>query len=96
MQLELVVPMKIADASFGVKKGSPFSRFLNFEITKMRRSGLLQRIMKRNALKEHFCPAQANFDGKVPIKFQKVIFPFSILLLGALFSLIFFSIEIIK
>ena len=88
--------MKMADASFGVKKGFPLSRFLNFEITKMRRSGLLQHIMERDAMKKHFCPEQVKFDDKVPIKLQKVMFPFSILLLGVVFSVIFLFIEIVK
>ena len=88
--------MKIAHASFGVKKGFPFSPFLNLEITKMRGSGLLQLINQRNALKKPLCTEEATFDGKVKIKIQKVIFPFSIILLGVIFSVIILSIEIMK
>ena len=88
--------MKIAHASFGVKKGFPFSPFLNFEITKMRGSGLLQLINQRNALKKPLCADETTFDGKVKIKIQKVIFPFCIILLGVIFSVIILSIEILK
>ena len=88
--------MKIAQASFGVKKGFPFSPFLNFEITKMKGSGLLQLIIQRNALKKPSCTEEVTFDDKNQIKIQKVIFPFSIILLGVIFSVIILSIEIKK
>ena len=88
--------MKIAYSSFGVKKGFPFSPFLNFEITKMRGSGLFQLMNQRNALKKPLCTEETTFDGKVQIKIQKVIFPFSIILLGFIFSVIILSVEIMK
>ena len=88
--------MKMTPASFGVKKGFPFSTFVNLEFTKMRGSGLLQRIIKRNALKKPLCTEEVPFDDKVKIKIQKVIFPFSIILLGVIFSVIILSIEILK
>ena len=88
--------MKIAHASFGVKKGFPFSPFLNFELTKMRGSGLLQLINQRNALKKPLCTEEATFDDRVQIKIQKVIFPFCIILLGIICSVIILSIEITR
>ena len=95
-QLELVVHMKFSDASFAVKKGFPFLPFLNMEITKMRRSGLLYHILERILFKKPFCPSKHNDDDEAPIKIQKAVLPFSIIVLGFISSLIFLAIELIN
>ena len=88
--------MKFSDASFAVKKGFPFLPFLNMEITKMRRSGLLYHILERILFKKPFCPSKYNIDDEAPIKIQKAVFPFSIIVLGFISSLIFLAIELIN
>ena len=88
--------MKFSDASFAVKKGFPFLPFLNMEITKMRRSGLLYHILERILFKKPFCPSKHNDDDEAPFKIQKAVLPFSIIVLGFISSLIFLAIELIN
>ena len=76
----MIVPFKTPlPLSFGVRKGWPYKRFLNFHLNKMRDNGLLQNILERNAFKKHSCETQ---DGPISIQFTKMIFPFIIFLLG--------------
>ena len=86
----------IGYSTFGVKKGLPFTPFLNAEIIKLQSSGVMQQIMQRNALKKTICPKTKSFDGNDQIKFQKVVFPFSIILFGIVFSMVFLCVEYMK
>ena len=89
--------MKHGYTTFGVRKGLPFTPYLNYEIIKLQSSGVMQHIMERNAHKRHaICQEIKSFDDKDQINFKKVIFPFSIIILGVFMSIIFLTVEIIK
>ena len=73
--------------SIGVKKGLPFTKFLNHELTKLRGSGVLQNIL---AIPTQTCPLD---EKTMPITFHKMIFLFTVLVLGVILSIITFIIE---
>ena len=90
-QLELVwqIPKKIFDATIGIQKGSPYIRFMNHEITKLRGSGMLQRFFIRPNSKNSVCNnSDTNEDPIVSLSFEKVIFLFAIFLFGSVFAIL--------
>jgi len=95
-KLELVVPMDVGKLSFGVKKGFPFSSFLNSEITKLKKSGVLKHMVDQQEYGNIFCSEKEDLGKNVQITIQKVIFPFCIILFGILVSLILLALEIMK
>ena len=87
----MIVPFKTQlPLSFGVRKGWPYKRFLNFHLNRMRDNGQLQNILERNAFKKHSCQTQ---DGPISIQFTKMIFPFIIFLLGGTIAVSLFFVE---
>ena len=88
--------MKHGYSTFGIKKGLPYTPFLNFEIIKLQSSGVIQLILERHALKKPACRMKKSFDDNVQIRFQKVIFPFSIIILGIVCSIMFLTVEVIE
>ena len=74
-------------ASIGVKKSLPVTKFLNYEMNKLRGSGVLQNIL---AIPEQSCPLNENL---LPITFSKMIFLFSVFVLGGILSIIIFIFE---
>ena len=69
--------------SFGVKKNWPYLRSMNYQITKLRQSGMVDILLERNSLKQPQCLADESKnsnDQKVPL--HKVILPFSIIIIG--------------
>ena len=90
-QLEMVVPMKLADSSFIIKKELPFSKFLNHQISMLRGSGIMQHILEKDETKK---PCQTEENSK-SIQFKKVIFPFFIYMIGVISALAIFFIELI-
>ena len=74
-------------ASIGVKKTLPFKKFLNNELNKIRGSGLLQNIM--TTPKEN-CPLD---EKLMPITLPKMVFLFTVFVLGGILSIIIFIIE---
>ena len=88
--------MDVGKLSFGVKKGFPFSSFLNSEITKLKKSGVLKHMVDKQESRSVFCSDKDDLGKNVQITFQKVIFPFSIILFGIMVSLIFLVLEIMK
>jgi hypothetical protein len=83
----MVVKMQEALMSIGVKKGLPYTKFLNRELSKLRGSGVLQNIL---AIPKLTCPLD---EELIPITFSKIIFLFSIFILGGTLSIIIFIIE---
>ena len=83
----MVVKMPDILASIGVKKTLPFKKFLNNELNKIRGSGLLQNIM--TTPKEN-CPLD---EKLMPITLPKMVFLFTVFVLGGILSIIIFIIE---
>ena len=83
----MVVKMQNDLLSIGVKKGLPFTKFLNFELNKLRGSGVLQNIL---AIPTQTCPLD---EKTMPITFHKIVFLFTVLVLGVILSIITFIIE---
>ena len=74
-------------ASIGVKKALPFTKFLNYELNKLRESGVLQNVL---AIPKQTCPLDENL---MPINFSKTIFLFTVFIVGGLISVIIFIFE---
>ena len=83
----MVVKMQDVMGSFGVKKGLPFTKFLNYELNKLRGSGVLQNVL---AIPKQNCPLDEN---SMPIAFSKTISLFTVFVLGGILSIIIFIFE---
>ena len=73
--------------SIGAKKALPFTKFLNYELNKLRGSGVLQNAL---AVPKQNCPLDEN---PMPIIFSKMIFLFTVFVLGGALSIITFIFE---
>ena len=73
--------------SIGVKKALPFTKFLNYELNKLRESGVLQNVL---AIPKQTCPLDENM---MPITFSKTIFLFTVFIVGGTISIIIFIFE---
>ena len=73
--------------SFGVKKAFPFTKFLNYKLNKLRGSGVLQNIL---TIPKQNCPLNEN---PMPITFHKMVFLFTVFVLGGILSIIIFTFE---
>ena len=73
--------------SIGVKKTLPFTKFLNYELNKLRESGVLQNVL---AIPKQTCPLDENL---MPITFSKTIFLFTVFIVGGTISIIIFIFE---
>ena len=83
----MVVKMQDVAASIGVKKGLPFTKFLNYELNKLRGSGVLQNVL---AIPKQNCPLDEN---PMPITFSKMVFLFIVFVLGGILSIIMLIVE---
>ena len=83
----MVVKMQDVLGSIGVKKALPFTKFLNYELNKLRGSGVLQNIL---AISKKNCPLDEN---PMPIAFSKTVFLFTVFVLGGMLSIIIFVFE---
>ena len=83
----MVVKMQDTLSSIGVKKDLPVTKFLNYELNKLRGSGVLQNVLARPRLN---CPLDENLT---PITFYKVVFLFTVFILGVILSSIIIIIE---
>ena len=86
----MVVPIKFTDSSIVIKKESPYTRFLNHHINKLRRSGIMQHLLDKYAAKKPSCQTE---EKSKSIHFQKVIFPFFVYMIGIISALAIFFIE---
>ena len=93
----MVVPFKLFDSTFGIKKKFPFANFMNYEIRKFQESGMLQLILERyDDLKQTRCYGQDSSNEEVvSLKYQKVIFPFVIIIGGFFLACVFLGLEAI-
>ena len=90
----MVVQIGMPPKSFAVKKNFPYARFLNYEITKLRESGMIDVILTRNQFKPPQCQDQETEEtNQEKISLQKVILPFTLILIGMIFACIVLSIE---
>ena len=83
----MVVKMQDVAASIGVKKGLPLTKFLNYELNKLRGSGVLQNVL---AIPKQNCPLDENL---MPITFSKMVFLFIVFVLGGILSIIMLIVE---
>ena len=83
----MVVKMQDVAASIGVKKGLPLTKFLNYELNKLRGSGVLQNVL---AIPKQNCPLDEN---PMPITFSKMVFLFIVFVLGGILSIIILIVE---
>ena len=73
--------------SIGVRKALPFTKFLNYELNKLRGTGVIQNVF---STPEQNCPLNEN---PMPITFFKMVFLFSVFVLGGILSIIIFVFE---
>jgi hypothetical protein len=83
----MVIKMQDVLGSIGVKKALPFTKFLNYELNKLRGSGVLQNVL---AIPKQNCPLDEN---STPIAFSKTISLFTVFVLGGILSIIIFIFE---
>ena len=83
----MVVKMQDVLGSIGAKKDLPFTKFLNYELNKLRGSGVLQNVL---AIPKQNCPLDEN---STPIAFSKMISLFTVFVLGGILSIIIFIFE---
>ena len=83
----MVIKMQDELGSFGVKKALLFTKFLNYKLNKLRGSGVLQNIL---TIPKQNCPLNEN---PMPITFHKMVFLFTIFVLGGILSIIILIIE---
>ena len=77
-----------------MKKGSPYTLFLNNEMKTLQESGTIQIIMKRyDDLKQKKCDGLNTIEENNSLSYQKVIFPFLIVLCGFFFACITLGLE---
>ena len=77
-----------------MKKGSPYTPFLTNEMKTLQESGTIQIIMKRyDDLKQKKCDGQNTIEENNSLSYQKVIFPFLIVLCGFFFACITLGLE---
>ena len=83
----MVVTMQDVLESIGVRKALPFTKFLNYELNKLRGSGVLQNVL---AIPKQSCPLDEN---PMPIAFSKTVSLFTVFVLGGILSIIIFIFE---
>ena len=83
--------MGTAISTYGLKKNLPYARFINYEITKLRQSGMLDLMSERYSLKQPKCLEEDSQNKKV--SFYKLILPFSIIFVGIGIAFIILSVE---
>jgi hypothetical protein len=83
----MVIKMQDVLGSIGVRKALPFTKFLNYELNKLRGLGVIQNVF---AIPEQNCPLNEN---PMPITFFKMVFLFSVFILGGTLSIIIFIFE---
>ena len=83
----MLVKMQETLSSIGVKKDLPFTKFLNYEVNKLRESGILQNILANPKEK---CPLDENPKA---ITSSKMVFLFAVFVLGGILSIFIFIFE---
>jgi hypothetical protein len=84
----MVIKMQDVLGSIGVRKALPFTKFLNYELNKLRGLGVIQK--NAFAAPEQNCPLNEN---PLPITIFKMVFLFSVFIIGGTLSIIIFIFE---
>ena len=82
--------------SIGMKKGSPYTPFLNYQINKLRMTGILQNTLTRHEIKSPCEGHEGHInegDDLISISIEKVVFLFTILIVGGVTSALLLLIE---
>ena len=95
--MEAVVTIEGIPVSIGMKKGSPYTPFLNYQINKLRMTGILQNTLTRHEMIKNPCEGHEGHidegDGPISISIKKVLFLFTILIVGSVTSALVLFIE---
>ena len=91
--MEAVVTIEGIPVSIGMKKGSPYTPFLNYQINKLRMTGILQNTLTRHEMIKNPCGHIDEGDGPISISIKKVVFLFVILIVGSVTSALVLFIE---
>ena len=94
--MEAVVTIEGTPVSIGMKKGSPYTPFLNYQINKLRMAGILQNTLTRHEIKSPCKGHEGHIhegDGPISISIEKVVFLFTILIVGGVTSALVLLIE---
>ena len=94
--MEAVVTIEGIPVSIGMKKGSPYTPFLNYQINKLRMAGILQNTLSRHEIKSPCEGHEGHIhegDGPISISIEKVVFLFTILIVGGVTSALVLLIE---
>ena len=90
----MVVRISKAHISIGVRKQLPYVRFMNYEISKLRQSGMLDVMLKRHSFILPQCSDEENEDSyEQQVALNKVIKPFSVILTGMGIAFLILSAE---
>ena len=90
----MVVGLSRAYKSIGVRKQLPYVPFMNYEISKLRQSGMLDVKLKRHSFILPQCSDEENEDSyDQQVALNKVIKPFSVILTGMGIAFLILSIE---
>ena len=79
--------------TYGVKRGLPFTQFLQIEVVKLKQYGVLQNILEKYALKPNCNGQNTNGESAASIRFEKVVLPFTIFAIGSIFAIIIMFFE---
>ena len=87
-----MVTVKGTPVSIGMKKGSPYTPFLNYHINQFREAGILQNTLTRYEIKSP-CEGLERDGLPISISFEKVVFLFTTLIIGGMTSALILLIE---
>ena len=79
--------------TYGVKRGLPYTQFLQIEVVKLKQYGVLQNILEKYALKPNCNGQNTNGESDGSIRFEKVVLPFTIFAIGSIFAIIIMFFE---
>ena len=93
LQLELIVEAGNEHTTFGLKRGLPYTQFLQIEVLKLKQYGVLQNILEKYATKPSCNSKNAVGESADSIRFEKVVLPFAIFAIGSVFAIISVAFE---
>jgi hypothetical protein len=89
----LIVKAGNEHTTYGVKRGLPYTQFLQIEVVKLKQYGVLQNILEKYALKPNCNGQNTNGESAASIRFEKVVLPFTIFAIGSIFAIIIMAFE---
>ena len=82
------------ETSFGVRKGLPYTEFLDIEVGRLKENGMIKNYLKRD-IHHTSCPDQIDANGVFPIIFEKVVLAFIIFVMGVITAIFTMILEIL-